>query len=135
MAVTPAYRGPAGEELDVEEVKNEFEEFRKKAAVGGFPLNPEAGPVELGFKLRERITFPFVPEVFEPEPQGGAELMEEEKSSGVWRDRNETSPGPQDARDFGECPVVAIDIFQVIETEHEVKRPIPARQVFSPELG
>ena len=134
MAVTESCRGRASQEFDVNKVQDKLEELGEETAVGDFPLHAQSCPGELGFELGEGITFPFVAEIFEPEPQGGAELVQNEETAGMGGNGNELAFGSEDAGDFRERPVIVLYVLEIVETEDEVERALPEGQVFSFEL-
>jgi len=135
VAVTEFCRGRASQELDVDKVQDKLEKLGEETAVGDFPLHAQAGPGELGLELGEGITFPFVAEVFEPEPQGGPELVQNEETAGMGGNGDEFAPGLEDTGDFRERPVIVLYVLEIVETEDEVERALPEGQVFSFELN
>ena len=134
MAVAASDRRPTGEELDVKKVQDELEELGEETAVGDFPLHAQTCPGELSFELGEGITFPFVAEVFQPEPQGGPELVQNEETAGMGGNGDEFAAGLEDTGDFRERPVIVLYVLEIVETEDEVEQALPVRQVFSFEL-
>jgi hypothetical protein len=107
--------------FNINKIDDELEEFGKKAGIGLSFQHAKVRPDEHLFEGFEVVSLSFVSKIFEFESKSGPQFVKKEKPSCVRSHEHQPPVLFEGAADFFKTKSIIFNMFQVIQTDNEVK--------------